>query len=64
MSQRRYRIRFIARFDHLITAEDDAAARRMAEELSATKGHFIQDAAGGTFQLQWNTIEFLTNNER
>jgi hypothetical protein len=63
MSQRRYRSRFIAHFDHLITAEDDAAARRVAETLSARPGHFVQDAAG-TLQLQWNTIEFLANDER
>jgi hypothetical protein len=56
MATKRYRIHFVASFDQIVIARDDAHAREVAELLQTTLALELTNQGSDT-RCAWNTIE-------
>lgn len=59
---KRYRIHFVASFDHVVEAADNAAARAIAEELQ-TMPRIAMTSLTDNEAVAWNTIEPLGDSD-
>lgn len=61
MATQRYRIHFVASFDHIVEAPSIERAREIAKELETMPSIAVTSAT--TSRCAWNTIEPLGSND-